>query len=103
MEARQAELVPGSVAPTAVHSQSVKVLGDLLTMGQLFSTGKVPPGLRAMMRMLKKLEPELVHELAVVPPEQIKEFLGDLVSRLNSIINADDPSAPALSDHTSPA
>lgn len=92
----QRDLVPGAVAPSAVHVQAVKVLGDLLTMGQLFSTGKVPPALRAMMRALKHMEPDLVRELAVVPPEQIKEFLRDLSARLLSIVDADGSDRPAL-------
>jgi hypothetical protein len=85
---RRAELTQtsgGNVSP--IHVQTVKVLGDLLTLGQQFSTGKVPPALRAMMRMLHKMEPELVQELSVVPPAAIQEFLADLGRRIASIVD----------------
>jgi hypothetical protein len=92
---------PSTVSP--IHVQTVKVLGDLLTLGQQFSSGKVPPALRAMMRMLHKMEPELVNELSVVPPAMIKEFLADLMARMATIVDLpDDPTATvtALSDQS---
>lgn len=87
---RRAELMPAASKVSPVHVQTVKVLGDLLTLGQQFSTGKVPPALRTMMRVLHKMEPELVTELAVVPPPVIKEFLQDLMDRIGSIVAMPD-------------
>jgi hypothetical protein len=92
---RRAELAPRSVHP--VHQQAVKVLIDLIGMGELFSTRKVPAPLRAMMRTLKHMEPELVRELADVDPEVMREFLRDLSERINTVVTAgidNGPSAP---------
>jgi hypothetical protein len=86
LERRRDELTVAEAQPSAVHVQTVKVLKDLLTMGKMFSTGRVPAPLRAMMRMLDRLEPELVKELAGVPPEAIREFLSDLMHRIGTII-----------------
>lgn len=95
---RRDELTTLSTTSTVspVHIQTVKVLGDLLTLGQQFSTGKVPPALRAMMRMLHKMEGDLITELAVVPPEAIQEFLQDLVDRMLTIIRMPTDGQPAL-------
>jgi hypothetical protein len=97
---RRAELMSVSTSSTVspVHVQTVKVLGDLLTLGQQFSTGKVPPALRAMMRMLHKMQPELVQELSVVPPKVIRTFLADLIRQMQTIVDTDDDgqTAPAL-------
>jgi hypothetical protein len=100
---RRDELMGATAAQVhPVHVQAVKVLGDLLSMGQQFSTGKVNPGLRAMMRMLHKMEPELVTELSVVPPEVIKEFLADLARRILTVVDVNDGtvSTPVSSDQS---
>lgn len=81
-----ARLPSSRTPPTAVHVQTVRVLGRLLTMGQEFSTAKVPAPLRAMMRTLHKMEPMLIEELASVPPDAIREFLGQLRDELDAII-----------------
>lgn len=83
----------GTPQPTAIHVQTIRVLSELLTLGQKHSTGNIPAPLRMMMTTLKRMEPTLIDEMAGVPADQIKEFLGQLVERLNSIINTPDESA----------
>jgi hypothetical protein len=93
LDDRRARIVSASAQPTALHIQTVRVLGELLEMAQVFSSSNVPAPLRAMMRMLHKLEPELVKELANVPPEAIREFLHDLADKIMSIVNVEEPSS----------
>jgi hypothetical protein len=86
LEARHSQMVDAGAQPTTMHVQLVKVLGDLLELCQQFSTKQTPAPLRALLRMVHKLEPELVKEMAHVPPQAIREFLLDLVRRLLSIV-----------------
>jgi hypothetical protein len=95
LEDRRAAIVPAGQQPTALHLQTVRVLGELLEMAQLFSSSSVPAPLRAMMRMLHKLEPELVKELATVPAEEIRQFLRTLAEKIMTIVDVEEPGATA--------
>lgn len=89
LEAKHSTMVATATGaqPTTMHIQLVKVLSDLLELCQQFSTSKTPAPLRALLRMVHKLEGELVKEMAHVPPEAIRSFLLDLVGRLMSIVD----------------
>lgn len=91
LEGRRDELerrATAAAGPSPVHVQTIEVLSELLTLGRLFSTDKVPAPLRAMMRTLDRLKPTLLEELAQVPPEAIQSFMGDLARRIATITDA---------------
>ena len=96
LAARGAELAAHAPAVSPVHAQTVAVLRKLLTMGTKFSSDKVPMPLRAMMRTLERMEPVLVSELANVPPAAIREFLGELIAEMQTIVDTpeEDHAAP---------
>lgn len=77
------------VQPTDVHIQTVEVLSHLLEMGKAFSSDEVPAHLRVLMRTIEKMKPTLTAELASVPPEQIKAFMGQIGREIAKITNAD--------------
>lgn len=104
LERRQEELRDKAVNARShdpVHLATVRVLSDLMTMGARYSTARVPAGLRAMMLTLQRMEPVLVEELAKVPPDQIRVFLGELAGRLQSIVDTPHPEPLGARSHLS--
>lgn len=97
LEERKAELHARAMATaTPTHYAAVRVLSELLTMGERFSgpASAVPVQLRVMVRTLRKLEPVLVEEFAKVPPAQIKAFMTEMRDQINGIIEAPDHGPP---------
>jgi hypothetical protein len=80
--------VPAGALP--IHTATVDVLSDLFTMSEQLTSSDTPQHLRVMMRMLDKSRPMLLEGLTGVPPASIRAFLGDLVPRLQSIIDTPD-------------
>jgi hypothetical protein len=74
--------------PTPVHMAMVDVLSNLLSMGNQFSSEKVPVQLRTMMRVLDQMKPTLVTELARIPADQIQTFMAGLRDELDRIVQA---------------
>lgn len=98
LEGRRDDLEAAAIAkasPSPVHVQTIEVLSELLTMGKMFSTDKVPAPLRAMMRTLDLMKPTLLEELAEVPPEAIQAFMTDLMHKIERITSAPGAAPPA--------
>lgn len=87
-----------------VHVITVDVLTDLMSIGEKLSRGgKTPPALRTLMKVLDRSRPLLLEQLAEIPPDQIQEFMRDLITRMQRITDAgegghDGSSGPPGSD-----
>lgn len=91
LERRGAELAgadPTAGAPSPVHAEAVNVMADLLSMAQRYSNGPTPPHMRALLRMLEAGRPMLVEQLATVPADAIRTFMGELIARMQRIVDA---------------
>lgn len=73
------------VHPTEVHRAAVEALTDLLGMATTYGGPKVPAPLRAMVRTLDRMQPVLIEEIAKVPPDQIRAFMGELAAKMQAI------------------
>lgn len=74
-----------------VHAVTMQVLSDLigLGMGQA-SGGETPLIMRTLMRTLNEAKPMLLGNISKMPPAQIKAFMGDLVARMQTILDTPD-------------
>lgn len=90
LEGRADDLAPDArlAAASPVHAATVAVLSDLLAMGSRLSTGDTPAHLRVLMRTLEKSRGLLLDSISGVPPEAIKAFMGELVARIQTILDA---------------
>lgn len=80
-----------TVAPSPVHIALVNVMGDLMSMGiKLSANNGTPTHLRVLMRTLDQMRPMLLENVSSMPPDRIKLFMGDLVARMQSIIDTPD-------------
>lgn len=84
-------------APSPVHIALVTVMGDLMSMGlSMSSNNNTPTHLRVLMRTLDQMKPMLLENVSSMPPDKIKTFMGDLVARMQSII--DTPDTPSITN-----
>lgn len=88
LEKRGDELAGVIAAPSAVHTATVDVLRDLMSLGQKWSNAETPAHLKVMMRTLERSQPLLLEGIAGIPPESIVEFMRELRARIDRIINS---------------
>lgn len=79
-----------------VHSVALDVLTDMIDLGVKMASGstggpeEVPLQLRVLMRTLAESRPLLERNIAKLPPRVIREFMADLVARMQLIVDAPD-------------
>lgn len=76
--------LPGRPQPTDVHRRLVDLFDAVLSMGVKAEQGH--PMLRASLRTIRKLRPVALEELARVPEDEVKVFMGQLVQQLAGAI-----------------
>lgn len=82
----------GRAQPTLVHRQTVELLDELL---QIVATDTGP--FAAFLRMVRKLQPALLTDLAEVPEDRIVYFMHGLGRRMLSIGQAPAPAPVEVS------
>lgn len=82
-------LMPGTPEPTEVHLAALDVMTELMALGQRLATASsdVPHMLSAFLTTIDRSRPMMIEGLAKVPPSAIRQFLGALGERIQTVID----------------
>lgn len=97
-----------ALAPAAasdLHRATVEFVKELLLLGERYrSDQQTPAHIKTIVRLVQRLEPEMVEMLAKVPEDQIRGSLTELVNRMQQVLAVDGAGtvagdgSPALTD-----
>lgn len=71
--------------PTEVHRRAVHLMVSIMDLADSVDPDAVPAPLRAMTRMLRRMEDELVVEFATVPEDKVRQFMRELAEKIAAI------------------